>query len=126
MAPVRSERPRGLAVETIEEGQVRVETRLVERSIFLRERKGVFAIVEIAKLDALRARIANRVCQDDVLDLRPPDTFDADRLAAARDDGLRDGADQRDAVEAFDDRRKRDLDDDRQDVAKLNGVGAPC
>ena len=79
-------------------------------------------IVEIAKLDALRARIASRVCQDDVLDLRPPETFDSDRLAAARDDVLRDGANQCDAIEAFDDRSKRDLDDDRQDVAKLNGV----
>ena len=122
MAPVWSERPRSLAVETIEECQVRVETRLVEWPIFLGEGKGVLSVVKIAKLDALRARIASRVCQDEILDLRPPETFDSDRLAAARDDVFRDGGDQCHAIESFDDWSKRDLDDDRQDVAKLNGV----
>ena len=43
-------------------------------------------------------------------------------LAAARDEGLRDRGDQRRAVESLDDRRKRNLDDDRQDVAILDGV----
>ena len=56
MAPVRSDRPRRRAVQAIEEGQVGVETRLVERPVHRGEREGVFAVVEIAQLDALRAR----------------------------------------------------------------------
>src|ERR1700730_1888509 len=122
MAPIWPERPRSLAVETVDEGQVRIETRLVKCSIFPGERKGVFPIVEIAKLDALRVRIASRVFHEDVLDLRPPETFESDRLAAARDEVLRDGSDQRDAIESFGDWGKRDLNDDRQDVAKLSAI----
>ena len=51
-----------------------------------------------------------------------PETFDPDRLAAARDNVFRDRGNQCYAIETFDDRSKRDLDDDRQDVAKVNGV----
>src|SRR5271157_4853474 len=122
MAPIWAERPRTCAVETIQHCKVSVETRLVKWPIFPGEGKRVLFIVEIAKLDVLRARIVSRVLQDEVLDLRPPETFDPDRLAAARDNVLRDGGDQCDAIESFDDWSKRDLDDDRQDVAKLNGV----
>ena len=68
MAAVRSWRPRSLAVETIEEGQVCVEARLVEWPVFSRQREGVLSVVEITKLDAVRARIAHRICQDEVLD----------------------------------------------------------
>ena len=46
------------AVQAVEEGQVRIEPRLVEWPIDRGERERVFAIVEVAKLDTLRARIA--------------------------------------------------------------------
>src|SRR5271157_387570 len=124
MVPVWAERPRSIAVETIQHCKVSVETRLVEWPIFIGEGERVLFIVEIAKLDALCARIVSRVLQDEVLDLRPPETFDSDRLAAAGDDVLRDGPNQCIVIEAFDDRSKRDLDGDRQDVAKQNGVYA--
>ena len=122
MAPVWFQRPGGLTVETIEECEIRVGARLIEWLIFPGERECVFAIVEIAQLDAIRARIAGRVRKDEVLDLRPAETFDADRFAAACHNVLRDRADQRNAVEATDDRSNRDFDDDRQNIAKVNGI----
>jgi len=80
MAPVCCDRPRGRAVQTIEEGQVGIEARLVAGPIRRGERKGVLAVAEVAKFDALRARIASRVDRDDVPDLRPPKALESDGL----------------------------------------------
>src|SRR5690242_15437863 len=101
MPPVWSERPRSFAVELIEEGQVRVEARFVERAIFLRERKGVLPIVEVAQFDALGARIAGRGGQNEVLELRAAEAFESDRLSAARDGVLCDSGDQGAAIESL-------------------------
>src|ERR1700757_3212606 len=122
MVSVRPNRPRRLAVQTIEEGQIGIETRLVERSIHRGDRERVFTIVEVAKFDSSGAHIARRVGHHDVLDLWPPDPFESDRIAAARHDGLRDRGDQRHSVKSLNDRRKRNLNDDRQDVTELYGV----
>ena len=51
MASVRSQRPCRVAVQRVEESQVCIETRLIERSIDVRNRKRIFPIVEIAQLD---------------------------------------------------------------------------
>src|SRR5574341_1746458 len=120
MASAWSWRPRGLGVEPIEECQVRVETRLVDRPVFIGDGEGVLSVIEIAKLDALRARIASRACQDEVLDLRSPEAFDSDWLGAAPDQVLCDGGDQCVAVESFNDRGRRDGDAAQQDVADLH------
>src|SRR5690348_6313404 len=110
MASVRPNRPRRLAVQTIEKREVRIETRFVEGAINRGECEGVFATVEVAKLDARRTRIARRIGHDDVLDFWPPKAFEPDRDAAAGDDGLRDRGDQHCAIESRDDRRKRNFD----------------
>src|ERR1700752_1088568 len=113
MAPVWTERPRSITVEPIKECQLRVDTRLVQWPVFLGESKDVLFVVKITKLDAFRARISHRVCEDEVLDLRSSNALDPNRLAATRDLRLGDGADQRDAAEPLDYCRRRDLDHDR-------------
>src|ERR1700757_4609369 len=110
MAPVRPDRPRRLAVQTIEEGQVSIETRLVERPIYRGERERVLAIVEVTKLDSLGTRITRRVRHYYVLDLRPPEAFESNRVAAARNDGLGERGDQCRPIESLYDRRKGNLD----------------
>jgi hypothetical protein len=56
-----------------------------------------------ATLDSHRARIASCACQDEVLDLRSPEAFDSDRLAAAPNEAFRDGDYQRLTIKSFSD-----------------------
>src|ERR1700756_706858 len=103
MCSVRTERPSHGAVERVPESEIRIETGRVERRVVLGKGEGVFPVVKVAKLNALCARIARGIQQHHVLDLRPPETLDADRLAAAGNEVLRDGSNQRGAFESVDD-----------------------
>src|ERR1700757_1963036 len=85
MLPIRSEWPRCFAVQTIEKRKVGIKTRLVERPVDRQERESILFFIQVAKLDAFSARIAHRVCQDEILHPRPAEPFDSDRLTAARD-----------------------------------------
>src|ERR1700757_2807203 len=90
MAAVGFERPRDLGVKTIKEGKIGVHAGFEERPILSGKCKGVLLVVEIPKLKSSGSRITHWIRHHEVLDLRPPDTFDSDRLSPAGGQNLRD------------------------------------
>src|SRR6201981_2981145 len=122
MATVGFERPRDLAVKTIEERGIGVDAGFEERSVLSGKCKGVLLVVEIPKLESSGSRITHWIRHHEVLDLRPTDTFDSNRLAAACDKILGDDADQGVAIETVNDRSKRELDNNRQHISEMDGV----
>ncbi|CAM5723042.1 hypothetical protein SHIRM173S_06248 [Streptomyces hirsutus] len=117
------ERPVGLAVQPVEEGQIGAQPGAVGSDVVLAQVEGVLRVVEVADLEIAVDGIELRAPHDDVLDLRSAHALQPDRVTVGGH-GLADDGHQRAGV-AAEHRGDVEFEDDGQHVHAVQGVGGP-